>query len=79
MKNLLFAVQVFGLITAFPLYTMFELNHTTELLTVVEKSAGFLELPETFVLKMLVETTADFNSQELIAKENYSNNNQSKK
>ena len=63
MKKIVFAVQVFGLIAAFPLYVITELNHVSSRLS--ETSTKLYETQEMQVSKILSDTTVAFERQYL--------------
>jgi len=65
MKKIIFALQIFALAAAFPLYIISELNCTSAPLPLKEKPSGVIEKPELTVSKTSTATTLDFDSQYL--------------
>lgn len=52
MKKIVFALQIFGLITMFPLYVILELNHVTTKLPSNNKSSGVTQRQEKNISKV---------------------------
>lgn len=65
MKKIVFTVQVFGLIAAFPLYFITELNRVSTPSPLSEKSTEVTETQEMPVSMVLVDTTSAFENHYL--------------
>jgi hypothetical protein len=57
MKKAVFAIQVFGLIVAFPLYFLVELNHGTKLMPVNNSGPFAVEQPMKKEIRSVMNST----------------------
>ncbi len=63
MKKIVFTLQIFALVAAFPLYVISELNHKPTALPLAETSSKVVALPRPTVAKISTATTVDFDSR----------------
>ncbi|MEP6712301.1 MAG: hypothetical protein ABJA37_07800 [Ferruginibacter sp.] len=70
MKKVVFAVQIFGLMVAIPLYFISELNHVSKPLIIDREIANGTKSLESRISKVLTDTTVDFDSRYLVFKSN---------
>ncbi len=68
MKKILFAIQVFVLIAALPIYIIVELNHVSTASPLLKKASEFSEIQEKPVILVLTNITVAFESQYLAFK-----------
>ena len=68
MKKIVFTVQVFALIAAFPVYVITELNQVKATSALPEKSTEVTETPEMPVSSVLSDSTVEFKVVNLVFK-----------